>query len=151
MKLSCTIEQIPHLVGASFGPASWETIDQTRIDRFAHASGDHQWIHVDPDRAAEGPFGGTIAHGYLSLAIVPMLMSEVFAVTDKRFGLNYGLDRVRFLQPVPVDARVRLSGSIAEVKGVRDGAQVKFDVAVEVEGGGDRAACLATPIYRYLK
>src|SRR4051794_41564812 len=108
--------------GAELGPTGWLVVDQARVDQFAEATDDHQWIHVDPERAAAGPFGGTIAHGYLTLSLLPALMAEVWRVEDARLGINYGLNRVRFPSPVPVGSRVRVVGRLKE--------------AAPIEGGG---------------
>src|SRR3954451_6724146 len=102
--------------GDTFGPSSWIEIPQEKIDAFADATGDHQWIHVDPDRAREGPFGGPVAHGYLTLAMLPMLLSEVVSVSDAVRGVNYGTEKVRFPSPVPVGPRVRLHAKLARAQ-----------------------------------
>ncbi len=113
------------------GTSSWHRIDQKSINLFAEATGDHQWIHVDPEAAAEGPFGGTIAHGYLSLAMLPALLSEVMAVEGARMGVNYGIDRIRFTAPVPSSSEVRLHARLLE--GRRRGEGILYRVGVEIE------------------
>ena len=122
------------------GTSEWHRIDQREIELFAQATGDHQWIHVDPEAAAQGPFGGTIAHGYLSLSMLPMLMGEVLTVEDARMGINYGIDRVRFTAPVPSGSEVRLRARLLE--GRRRGEGVLYRVGVEVEIRGEQKPAL---------
>nr|WP_231708825.1 MaoC family dehydratase [Arthrobacter sp. zg-Y20] len=129
--------------------SDWITIDQERINMFADATDDHQWIHVDPERAADGPFGSTIAHGYLSLALLPALASGRFRVDGMVMGVNYGLDRVRFPHPVPVGSRVRARSEIASVEQVDRGVRVKLLVTVEIEGV-DKPAAVAESISLYV-
>lgn len=145
-----TIENLGEVLtlsGVDLGVSDWLDIDQKRIDRFAEVSGDHQWIHVDAERAATGPFGSTIAHGYLTLALVVPLLWEVVTFPEDAMIVNYGLNKVRFPAPVPVDSRVRLKAAIARVDETKDGAEVVLDLAVEVEGGA-RPACIAEAVYR---
>jgi acyl dehydratase len=136
-------------VGERLGPGEWLEVDQRRIDLFAEATGDHQWIHVDPVRAADGPFGTTVAHGYLTLALLPALLPGVLRVEGAAMGLNYGTDRVRFPAPVPVGSRLRAS---AEVRGAtaagENGVQLALLVTVEREGGG-KPVCVAEVLLRY--
>lgn len=113
------------------GTSSWHTIEQRHIDLFAEATGDHQWIHVDHELAAQGPFGGTIAHGYLSLSMLPMLLSEVLTVDGARMGINYGIDRVRFTAPVPSGSDVRLHAKL--LSGEPRGEGVLYKVGVQIE------------------
>jgi acyl dehydratase len=113
------------------GTSSWHRIEQRAIDQFAEATGDHQWIHVDPEAAAQGPFGGTIAHGYLSLSMLPVLLSEVMTVEGARMGINYGIDRVRFTAPVPSGSEVRLRARLLD--GRRRAEGILYRVGVEVE------------------
>ncbi|WP_116135010.1 MaoC family dehydratase [Trinickia diaoshuihuensis] len=129
--------------------SDWVEIDQPRVDRFADATGDHQWIHVDPARARrESPFGGPVAHGFLTLSLVASLLAQTVHI-EQRMGVNYGLNRVRFPAPVPVGARVRASFAIAEVDDVADGAlQITWDVTVEIEGGS-KPACVAQFVTRH--
>ena len=115
------------------GSSSWHTIDQRHIDLFADATGDHQWIHVDHDAAARGPFGGTIAHGYLSLAMLPMLLSEVLRVEGARMGVNYGIDKVRFTSPVPSGSDVRLHAKLLTGEARGEGVLYKVGVQVEIK------------------
>src|ERR687886_2834646 len=128
------------------GASSWHTIEQRQIDLFAEATGDHQWIHVDPAAAAQGPFGGTIAHGYLSLSMLPMLMSEVMSVDGARMGINYGIDRLRFTAPVPSGSEVRLRATLRGAE--RRGEGVLYRVGVEVEiRGAEKPALVGEVLY----
>jgi acyl dehydratase len=140
------------LVGEQIGTSDWQEIDQKRIDLFAEATGDHQWIHVDPERAAAGPFGSTIAHGYLTLSLAPALLQQVITVEGMSFGVNYGCNKVRFPAPVPVDSRVRMGvtvGSSEKVSGgTEGGVQVVFDLVIEVEDQ-PKPACVCQVVYRY--
>lgn len=136
-------------VGESLGESDWLEITQERINLFADATGDHQWIHVDPDRAKEGPFGTTIAHGYLTLSLVNYFLPQLVTVEKVSMGVNYGTDRVRFTSPVPVGSRIRGKGELTkadEIKG--GGVQAVVRVTVEVEGS-DRPACIADTISRF--
>jgi acyl dehydratase len=128
------------------GTSEWHTIEQRHIDLFAEATGDHQWIHVDPDMAAQGPFGTTIAHGYLSLSMLPMLLSEVLNVEGARMGINYGIDKVRFTAPVPVDSEVRLHARL--LRGEPRGEGVLYIVGVQVEiKGSEKPALVGEVVY----
>lgn len=131
--------------GTHLGVSDWVTIDQATIDTFAEATGDHQWIHVDPDRAAEGPFGVTIAHGFLTLSLLPRLVQQVYRVDGVRMAVNYGLDRVRFIAPVPVDSRVRVSTGVLGTEPAGGGLRVRLESTVELEGN-DKPACVAHTI-----
>ena len=143
------IAELRALSGQSLGYTDWLQIDQSRVDTFAAATDDHQWIHVDPERAASGPFGGTIAHGYLTLALLIPLMTELLEVSGVRMSLNYGLDKVRFPAPVPVGAKIRLFGQVASVEDVPgDGVQLTVDFTVEIEGSA-KPACVARAVYRH--
>jgi acyl dehydratase len=135
-------------VGEHLGYTEWREIDQDRVNLFADATDDHQWIHVDAERSASGPFGGTIAHGYLTLSLAAPLMSELIEVEGVSMGINYGLDRVRFPAPVPVGSRIRAGGEIAEVTDVPGGVQAKLVITFEVEGG-EKPACVAEVLVRY--
>ncbi|MET9295479.1 MaoC family dehydratase [Streptomyces sp. NPDC003077] len=137
-------------VGEELGPGDWFEIDQRRIDRFADATGDHQWIHVDPEKAATGPFGTTIAHGYLTLSLLPALVPRLVRVENVAMGVNYGLDRVRFPAPVPVGSRLRATVRIAEVTEVADGVQLAAEVTVE-RAGGEKPVCVARTLTRYYR
>jgi acyl dehydratase len=143
------LEELKAQAGADLGHTDWLQIDQGRVNTFADATDDHQWIHVDPERAATGPFGGTIAHGYLTLALLIPLMSDLLDVSGVRMSLNYGLDKVRFPAPVPVGAKIRLKGQVATVDEVKgDGVQITIDFTVEIEGS-DKPACVARGVYRH--
>ena len=131
MTTTLSIAEIETATERDLGVSDWHTIEQSHINQFADATGDHQWIHVDPEMAKQGPFGTTVAHGYLSLSLLPMLMSQVMAVSDARMGLNYGTDKIRFTAPVPVGSRVRLRARL--VSGSRKGDGVLYKVAVEIE------------------
>ena len=137
-------------VGRDLGQSDWLEITQQRIDEFADATGDHQWIHTDPDRAAGGPFGGPIAHGYLTLSLVNLFLPQLIEVREASMGVNYGTNKVRFPAPVPVGSRVRGSGEIVAVDEVPGGVQVVIRVAVEVEGA-DKPACVAETVSRWLE
>ena len=136
------------LVGQHVGESDWMEITQERVQDFADATGDHQWIHVDPERAAAGPFGGPIAHGYLTLSLVSYFLPRVWRVEGFGMGVNYGLERLRFPSPVPVGARVRLCADLAEVAPLEGGVQVTVDLTVEVEGGA-KPALVARGLFRY--
>ncbi|PWK87312.1 acyl dehydratase [Lentzea atacamensis] len=143
------IAELKALAGKNLGCTDWLQIDQNRVNTFADATDDHQWIHTDPERAAAGPFGGTIAHGYLTLALLIPLMTELLDVSGVRMSINYGLEKVRFPAPVPVGSKIRLKGQVASVEDVKgDGVQVTVDFTVEIEGS-DKPACVARGIYRH--
>jgi acyl dehydratase len=127
-------EALLDAVGADLGTSGWVTVDQERIDRFADATGDHQWIHVDPERAASGPFGGTIAHGYLSLSLVAPSMFELLQVEGAALVINAGSDRVRFITPVRSGSRVRAHATITGAERVPTGVRVEQSVTLEIEG-----------------
>ena len=144
------IEGIRSAVGRHLGWSPWVEITQERIDLFAEATGDHQWIHVDPERAAAGPFGTTIAHGYLTLSLVNQLLPQVVEVSGVSMGINYGADRVRFPSPVPVGTRLRAGVELTAVQDVPGGIQTTMVVTVEMEGS-DKPACVAECLSRYLR
>ncbi|MGR3932550.1 MaoC family dehydratase [Streptomyces sp. BRA346] len=141
-------EELRAAVGEELGPSDWLEIDQKRIDLFAEATGDHQWIHVDPEKAAAGPFGTTIAHGYLTLSLVPLFTPQLLGVEGVRMGVNYGTNKVRFPSPVPVGSRLRATGRIAEVAEVKDGLQLTLTITIEREGS-TKPACVAETVARY--
>ncbi len=142
------IEGVQGLVGRSLGTSGWIEIPQEMVDRFAEATGDHQWIHVDPERAArESPFGSPVAHGYLTLSLLPMLLPQIVQITGFRLSVNYGLEKVRFPAPVPVGGRVRASAVCDSVTPVEGGVQMLVTVTVEVEGGS-KPAMVATSVSR---
>jgi len=134
--------------GQHLGYSDWLEITQDRIDKFADATGDHQWIHVDPERAKEGPFGACIAHGYLTQSLVNMFLPQIVEVRGISMGVNYGADRLRFPAPVPVGSRVRGGGELLSVEEVKGGVQATIRVTVEIEGG-DRPGCVIDTISRY--
>jgi acyl dehydratase len=135
-------------VGRQLGRSDWLEIDQRRIDLFADATGDHQWIHVDPERAKAGPFGATIAHGYLTLSLANLFLPQIMEVQNVSMGVNYGCDKVRFPAPVPVGSRVRGAGEVLSAEEVKGGVQVVVRITVEVEGS-DRPACIIDTISRF--
>jgi acyl dehydratase len=136
------------LAGADLGPSDWLEITQDRVGTFADATDDHQWIHVDVTRAATGPFGRTIAHGYLTLALVIPLWTQILRIESIGLAVNYGLNRVRFPAPVPVGSHVRLHARVASVDDVREGVQLTVEFTVEVRGS-DKPALVAETLYRY--
>lgn len=142
-----SIDELRAAVGTEIGHGDWQEIDQNRIDRFADATGDHQWIHVDPERAAAGPFGTTVAHGYLTLSMLPALTAGLGAVDGVRMGVNYGVNRVRFPASVPVGSRIRARVELLGVDDVPGGVQVTNRVTVEREGG-DKPVCVAESVSR---
>jgi acyl dehydratase len=143
--------ELKGLVGQELGTSSWVTIEQERIDKFAEATGDHQWIHVEPERAKDGPFGSTIAHGFLTLSLIPALSWEVYKVEGARLSVNYGLNKLRFITPVKVGSRVRAHLTLASVDDVPgDALQVATTVTVELEGAEKPAAVAETLTRIYL-
>jgi acyl dehydratase len=142
------LDELRELAGADLGASSWLEITQDRVDTFADATGDHQWIHVDAERAAAGPFGGTIAHGYLTLALVIPLWSEILEVKGVTMGLNYGLNRLRFPAPVPVGSKIRLHARVVSVEDVAGGVQLAVELTTELHGA-DKPAAVAEALYRY--
>ena len=147
MKHYDTLASLQALVGQDIGTSDWVTVDQARIDQFAQATGDHQWIHTDPVRAAAGPFGTTVAHGFLTLSLVPMLFDSGFAIADVKMGVNYGLNRVRFTAPVPAGGRVRGQFKLLNYEPLQGGAQLTVQVTIELEGSA-KPACVAETVSR---
>jgi acyl dehydratase len=129
-----TIAELEETGERDLGTSEWVRIEQPRIDMFAEATGDHQWIHVDPEAAAQGPFGGTIAHGYLTMSLLPVLLAEVMTVSDARMGVNYGVERLRFTAPVPSGSRVRLHAKLNGGERRPNGALFRIGVQIEIEG-----------------
>ncbi|AZQ38849.1 MULTISPECIES: MaoC family dehydratase [Streptomyces] len=136
------LDELKKLAGSDLGTSEWIEITQERINTFADATGDHQWIHVDPEKAAEGPFGAPIAHGYLTLSLFIPLFTELLDVQGVTTKVNYGLNKVRFPSPVKVGSRIRLVGKLAEVEEVPGGVQITVDGTVEIDGGAKPAAVL---------
>jgi acyl dehydratase len=136
--------------GLELGPSEWTEVTQERVNMFADATGDHQWIHVDPERAAKGPFGGTIAHGFLTLSMLPQGTFELMQVEDASAAINYGLNKVRFPAPVPVGSRVRTSFRLVDVSEVEGGVQVTTAATVEREGS-EKPVCVAETVSRYYR
>ncbi len=148
MSTTTTMAELPGLVGTELGTSEWYEVTQEHVNLFADATGDHQWIHVDPERAkAESPFGGPIAHGYLTLSLLAPLSSQVLAVTDTVMGVNYGLNKVRFPAPVPVGSKIRMVATLKDVEEVAGGLQLTISAVIEREGG-DKPVCVAEPIFR---
>ena len=151
MTTTTTMAELPELVGQDLGSSDWHEVTQEAVNLFAEATGDHQWIHVDVERAKkESPFGGPIAHGYLTLSLLVPLLAQVLVVTDTAMGVNYGLNKLRFPSPVPVGSKVRATASLKQVEEVAGGLQLTLAVTVEREGG-DKPVCIAEPVYRYYR
>lgn len=143
-----TLEELKSLVGQEIAVSGWIEISQERVNTFAEATGDHQWVHVDVERAKrESPFGGPIAHGFLTLSLLPKLMENAIKMTDVKMGLNYGLNKVRFPAPVLVGSKLRGRFKLLEVEDITGGAQVIFEVIIEREGS-DKPVCVAESIMR---
>ncbi|MEU8381207.1 MaoC family dehydratase [Streptosporangium sp. NPDC048865] len=149
MRTFANITELKAAVGEHLGHTEWREITQEQVNLFADATDDHQWIHVDVERAKQGPFGATIAHGYLSLSLLPSLMSELFQVGGLAMGINYGLNKVRFPAPVPVGARIRAGAELVDLKGTPSGYLSNVRMTVEVEGG-KRPACVAETLSLYV-
>ena len=145
-----TPDELLGAVGRELGTSDWVEIDQARIDGFADATGDHQWIHVDPVQAADGPFGATIAHGYLTLALTNQFLPEIVRVDGVSMGLNYGTNKVRFPQPVLVGSRVRGSATLTAAEEIAGGIQAVITIVVEIEGG-EKPACIVESVSRFLR
>jgi len=142
-----TLHSLRQRVGEELAVGDWVTVDQATIDKFAEATGDHQWIHVDTERAKNGPFGTTIAHGYLTLSLLPRLAESAIKVDDVRMGVNYGLNRVRFPAPVPVGSRIRAHMKLLSYEPIDGGAQLVMEVTMEREGS-DKPVCVAETVSR---
>ena len=142
------LTDLPSMVGKHLGHSDWHTVDQEQINRFADATGDRQWIHVDAERAKSGPFGTTIGHGYLTLSLAPIFIFQILKVEGAKLVVNYGLNKVRFPAPVPVDSRVRMGAEIGAVEPVAGGLQVQLNATFEIEGGS-KPACVAEILFRY--
>ena len=147
MKHFATLASLQALSGQELAVTDWVSVDQQRIDLFAQATGDHQWIHVDPGRAAAGPFGATVAHGFLTLSLLPLFAEQGFAIDDVRMGINYGLNKVRFMAPVRVGSRLRARFVLLEWQPLEGGAQLTMQVTIELEGSA-KPACVAEAVSR---
>ena len=145
MREFTTLDEVAAAAGEQIGTSDWVEITQERVDRFAEATGDHQWIHVDVERAKDGPFGGTIAHGYLTLSLVPWLGSQVFTLQTPGAKLNYGVNKVRFPAPLLVGSRIRSHVKIAAVTDIPKGKQLTVQHTIEIEGA-DKPACVAETV-----
>jgi acyl dehydratase len=142
-------EAVQAAVGTHLGYSDWLEITQDRIDTFAEATGDHQWIHVDPERAKDGPYGKTIAHGYLTLSLSNYFLPQIVEVTGFSMGINYGTGKIRFPAPVPVGSKIRGGAQLTAVEEIKGGIQAHVTITIEVEGG-DKPACVIESISRYL-
>lgn len=147
MRVFANLDDLRAATGQTLGPSDWIAVDQAQIDRFADATGDHQWIHVDPQRAAAGPFGSTIAHGFLTLSLLPVMLESLYKIEGVRMGVNYGLNKVRFPSPVPVDSRLRATAEVSEVSDIEGGAQMVLVATIEREGGA-KPVCVAELVVR---
>jgi acyl dehydratase len=147
MRTISGLDELRRAEGETLGTSDWHEVTQAAIDTFADVTGDHQWIHVDPKRAKETPFGGTIAHGYYTLSLAPALTEQVLALDGFAFAVNYGLDRVRFPAPLPVGSKVRLTVKLASLQEIPGGAQITLELTFERDGG-DKPVCVAETIAR---
>ena len=147
MRTITGLDELKQAEGEELGVSDWHDVSQKDIDAFADATGDHQWIHVDPERAKATPFGGTIAHGYYTLALAPMFNEQIFGLKGFAFAVNYGLNKVRFPAPVPVGSRVRAQVKLASLEEIPGGAQIMLELTFEVEGG-EKPACVAQTLAR---
>jgi len=148
-KTNLSLRSLESMVGKEVGVSPWLEIPQSRIDQFAEATGDFQWIHVDPKRAKDSPFGGTIAHGFLTLSMLPKLTESTFEFSDRKMGVNYGLNKVRFTAPVPAGAKIRGRFTLAKYERIEgNGVQTTWSAVIEREGG-DKPVCVAETISRH--
>ncbi|MEZ0293239.1 MAG: MaoC family dehydratase [Solirubrobacteraceae bacterium] len=147
MRTISGLEELRRAEGDELGTSGWHEVTQSAINDFADVTGDHQWIHVDIERAKETPFGGTIAHGYYTLSLAPMFMEQTFALEGFAFAVNYGLNRVRFPAPLPVGSRVRMHAKLKDLEDIPGGAQMTVEVTFEREGG-DKPVCVAETLAR---
>jgi acyl dehydratase len=147
MRTISGLDELQRAEGETLGTSDWHEVTQAAIDTFADVTGDHQWIHVDPKRAKETPFGGTIAHGYYTLSLAPALTEQVLALDGFAFAVNYGLDRVRFPAPLPVGSKVRLTVKLAGLEEIPGGAQITLELTFERDGG-DKPVCVAETLAR---
>ncbi|MHA1313707.1 MAG: MaoC family dehydratase [Candidatus Helarchaeota archaeon] len=143
------ISELNQYLGKEIGVSDWHLVTQNEINLFADATGDHQWIHVDVERAKkESPYGGPIAHGYYTLSLAPVLMSQILEIQEKKMGINYGTEKVRFPAPVPIGKKIRMKSVLSSLKEVKGGVQANFQLTFEVEGQ-EKPACVAEVVYRY--
>ncbi|WP_280341996.1 MaoC family dehydratase [Nocardia neocaledoniensis] len=149
MKVFDGIAELAEAEGAELGVSEWVVVDQERINRFAEATGDHQWIHTDAERAATGPFGGTIAHGLLTLSLLPSFQHEIYRVDNIAMAVNYGLNKVRLPAPVPTGSKLRGRSKIVAVSPLEGAVQVTLSTIIEIEGG-EKPACIVESIVRYI-
>jgi acyl dehydratase len=149
VKVFHNLDEVAMASGAELGPTPWLEVDQIRVDGFADATDDHQWIHVDPTRAASGPFGGTIAHGLLTLSLLPRFINELYRVDNVAMAINYGFNKVRFITPVPVGSKLRAHARIADVTKIDGGVQAVVVTTIEVAGASKPAAVIES-IVRYI-
>jgi acyl dehydratase len=147
MRTITGLQELKDAKGDELGPSGWHEVTQADVDAFAEVTGDHQWIHVDPERAAQTPFGGTIAHGYYTLSLAPRFSEQILSLEGFAFGINYGLNKVRFPAPLPVGSKVRMRAGVAEVEDIAGGAQLTLELTFEREGG-DRPVCVAESLAR---
>jgi len=145
MRVFNGVEELEKVVGEHLGYSDWHTVTQESVNQFADATGDHQWIHVDSEKAKAGPFGGTIAHGYMTLSLIPMLNAQIYRVDGLSMGINYGTNKVRFPAPVPVGSRVRAGAELVEMNATPQGAQAVIRTTIEVEDG-EKPACVADSV-----
>jgi len=141
-----SLDEFKAAAGEELGTSDWHTVTQEQINTFADATGDHQWIHVDPEMAAKGPFGTTIAHGYLTLALLPVLAEQIYSIDGLAFGMNYGANKVRFPSPVPVNSRLRATATLKETAEIPIGTQAIVNFVIELEGS-EKPACVAEVVY----
>jgi acyl dehydratase len=147
MRIITGLDELRKAEGETVGPSEWHEVTQSDIDTFADVTGDHQWIHVDVERARETPFGGTIAHGYYTLSLAPRFSEQLLKLDGFAFGINYGLNKVRFPAPLPVGSKVRMSAKLANVEDVPGGAQLTMELTFERDGG-DKPVCVAESVAR---
>jgi acyl dehydratase len=147
MRTITGLDELKKAEGETLGTSEWHDVSQEDIDAFADVTGDHQWIHVDPERAKDTPFGGTIAHGYYTLSLAPMFTEQVLSLDGFAFAINYGLNKVRFPAPLPVGSRVRMHAKLAALDEIPGGAQITVQVTFEREGG-DKPVCVAETVAR---
>jgi len=145
MRVFNGIDELEKVVGEHLGHSDWHTVTQEKVNQFADATGDHQWIHVDTEKAKSGPFGGTIAHGYMTLSLIPMLNAQIYRVDGLSMGINYGCNKVRFPAPLPVGSRVRAGAELVEMSSTPQGARAVVRTTIEVEDG-EKPACVADSV-----